>query len=222
MDRPLPHTSILIPFSVSQPHPRLSRAMANHSWAQARLPPVINLKVYCCSCWNVARTEERHLHLCQECHPFSLPGSLISSLVFSKLIPRWDFKSSSTVIPNTLFHKEAGLLGSELTDNDCFLLEMAQDGLAFGTALPAHQQGVQDLMSTEMSCIAGGSSETLLFKKQYRDIWVGAPAPSRLIWSGMEKGPQGNSPVLDLQSVSLARARSEPEKKTVPFSPHFG
>lgn len=58
---------------------------------------------------------------------------------FQKLIPKWHFKSSSTITPNALFHKEAGLLGSELTCNDCFLLEMAQDGLAFGAAPPTHQ-----------------------------------------------------------------------------------
>lgn len=69
----------------------------------------------------------------------SFPGVLIS-VIFSKLIPKsWDFKSSSTIISLTLFHKEAGLLSSELIGEDCFLLEMAQDGLAFGAALPAHQ-----------------------------------------------------------------------------------
>lgn len=95
----------------------------------------------------------------------SLPGCLISILVFSKLFPKWDFKRSGTIIPNTFFHEEAGLLGSELTSNDCFLLEMAQDGLAFGAALPAHRQGVQDLGSIGMSCVAGVYSETLLFNK---------------------------------------------------------
>lgn len=46
-----------------------------------------------------------------------------------------------------------------------------------------------------MSCIAGGCSEPLLFKKRCHDIWAGAPAPSRLIWSGMAIGPQGNIPL---------------------------
>ena len=121
------------PFSVSQPHPRLSRAMANHSWAQARLSPVINPEVYCCSCRNVARTGRDTYTCARNVTPLvsSLPGSLINILVFSKLFPKWDFKRSGTIIPNTFFHEEAGLLGSELTSNDCFLLEMAQDGLAF-------------------------------------------------------------------------------------------
>lgn len=172
-DRQLPDyhlstTCTSSPFSVSQPHPRLSRAMANHNWAQARLPPVINPEVYCCSCWNVARTERRDTYTCaRNVTPLvsSLPGSLISILVFSKLFPKCDFKISGTIIPNTFFHKEAGLLGSELTGNDCFLLEMAQDGLVFRATLPTHQQGVQDLGSIEMSCVAGVYSETLLVKK---------------------------------------------------------
>lgn len=95
----------------------------------------------------------------------SLPRVLFSVAAFLKLIPKWDFKSCNTIISNTFFHKEVELLVSQLTGGDCFLLEMAQDSLAFGAALPAHQQGVQDMVSIEMSWLwEGGCSVTLIQK----------------------------------------------------------
>lgn len=81
---------------------------------------------------------------------------------------------------------------------DCFLLEMAQDGLSFGAALPAaRQRGVQDLVSVEMSCLAGVRVE--------------------VIWSGIETGPQGNSPLCRIYGLSgSGQVRTREEKHWEP------
>lgn len=75
------------------------------------------------------------------------------------------------------------------------------------------------MVSIEMRALQGlfrdscSKSSTMMFS------WC--PIPSGLIWSGMEAGPQGNSPLCWTYS-SLAQARSEAEKKTGPFTLPFG
>lgn len=53
------------------------------------------------------------------------------------------------------------------------------------------------------------------------DIWAGALALSRLIWSGMETGPQGNRPLCWIYGLSdLGQVRTREE--THPFQSSLG
>jgi hypothetical protein len=95
---------------------------------------------------------------------------------------------------------------------------MAQDGLAFGAALPDHQRGVQDLVSNrdELACGVGVGtcSVTMAF------AWYPILIQTYLVWN-RNRTPR-EQPSNAGFMVSLAQARSEPEKKSILFTSYFG
>lgn len=121
------------------------------------------------------------------------------------------FQKLQYVISNTLFHKEAGLLHSQLTSGDCFLLEMAQGGLAFGAALPDHQRGVQDLVSNrdELACGVevglGTCSVTMAF------AWYPILTQTYLVWN-RNRTPREQPSMQDLWSLWLRPGQNQKRK----------
>lgn len=116
-------------------------------------------------------------------------------------------------LPIVLFHKEAGLLHSPLTGGDCFLLEMAQGGLAFG----AHQQGVLDLVNIEMSCLAwwgrGEFGDSRLKSGTVTFGWCPIPILTYLVWNG-NRTPREQPSLCQFYGLSgSGQVRTREEKK---------